>query len=795
MAQPPKAGAGRRWWRRLLLWSAVALLLCLSAGLGAGLGAWFYISRDLPRIERLADYAPPAVTQVLAADGRLMAEYYRQRRYVIPLDQIPPHVIWAFVSAEDGDFFKHAGIDFWGILRAAVANLRAGRVVQGGSTITQQVARGLLLTPQRTIVRKLKEMVLAWRMEHYLTKREILYLYLNQIYLGHGAYGIQAAAQTYFGKDAKDLDLAEAALLAGLVQAPSRYSPIRHPRRARTRQVYVIQRMLADGHITRAQAKAALEEPMEVHLHRPAKVNAPYYTEAVRQWLEERFGTTLLYQGGLTVHTACDPRLTAHGQEAIHRGLKELSRRHVFRGPLGRVSAEQLQAIRRRPVARSGFRPGQETEAVVTSPDGQGGWWLRLGSARGRLTPQDLEWIRRGHGGRPALKPGDVIRVRLVAYHAPSRSWWLEIPPAAQAALLCLEAHTGKLRVIIGGRDFNQSQYNRALQARRQPGSAFKPFIYAAALDHPVMGLTPSSIIVDAPVVFDDPAHPGRKWKPKNYENRFFGPTTLRNALAHSRNVVTVKLLAQLGIRYTIDYARKFGFSSPLAPNLSLALGSSGLSLLELTRAYSVFANGGRLVDPVMVEKVLDRRGKVIYQARPQVRQVISPQTAFLMTHLLRGVVEHGTGRRMKALGRPVAGKTGTTNDLRDAWFIGFTPRLVCGVWVGRDDNRPLGRRETGARAAGPIWLYFMQKALQDTPPQDFPVPPGVVFAKVDLDTGRPLPPGAEGGFFEAFRQGHEPTPPRPGQHPPPAEGASGFLQAETFAPGQEGDNRPPPQP
>jgi penicillin-binding protein 1A len=553
--------------------------------------------------------------------------------------------------------------------------------------------------------------------------------------------------------------------------------------------------MLADGHISPAQAQAALEQPMEVRLHRPAKVKAPYYTETVRQWLEERFGTTMLYEGGLTVYTACDPRLTAYGQEAIRRGLEELNRRHGFRGPVARVSAEQLRAIRRRPVSRGSFRPGQETEAVVTAPDGEGGWWLRLGSARGRLTPQALEWVRRGGG--PVLKPGDVIRVRLVAYHAPSRAWRLEVvqPPAAQAALLCLEAHTGKVRVLIGGRDFAQSQYNRAIQAHRQPGSAFKPFIYAAALDHPVLGFTPSSIIVDAPVVFDDPAHPGQKWKPKNYENRFFGPTTLRNALAHSRNVVTVKLLAQLGIRYTMDYARKFGFTSPLAPNLSLALGSSGLSLLELTRAYSVFANGGKLVEPVMVEKVLDRRGKVIYQARPQVRQVISPQTAFIMTHLLRGVVEHGTGRKMKALGRPVAGKTGTTNDLRDAWFIGFTPRLVCGVWVGRDDNRPLGRRETGARAAGPIWLYFMQQALQGTPPQDFPVPPGVVFAKVDLDTGRPLPPGAEGGFFEAFRQGHEPTPPQPGQPAASTEGASGFLQAETFAPGQKPSTPPSEQP
>jgi penicillin-binding protein 1A len=769
-----------------MLWAAVALLLLGALGAGAALGGWFWISQDLPKIERLADYAPPAVTQVYAADGSLMAEFYRQRRYVVPMDQIPRQVVMAFVAAEDGEFFEHRGIDIWGIMRAAVANLKAGRVVQGGSTITQQVARGLLLTPARTIVRKLKEMILAWRMERYLTKEEILYLYLNQIYLGHGAYGVEAAARTYFGKHAGRLDVAEAALLAGLVQAPSRYSPLRHPRRARTRQVYVVNRMQADGHITPDQAQAALNRPLaDLDLHRAQAVETDYYTEHVRQWLEERYGPTRLYEGGLTVRTACDPKLTRAGYRSIREGLAELTRRHGYSGPASRVEADQLEAIRDRPVSKGGLAAGQQAEAVVVGLAGDTSPVVRLGAARAVIPAESLKWARRFHRGKPFLGPGDVVRARLVEYRPKRGDWRAELvaPPRAQAALLCLEAGTGRARVLIGGRDFEQSQYNRAIQAHRQPGSAFKPFIYSAALDRPGRPFKPTTVIVDAPVVFEDPSLPGEKWKPKNYENRFYGPTTLRRALEHSRNVVTVKLLAELGLDYTIDYVRRFGIQSELTDNLSLALGTSGLSLLEMTRAYSVFANAGRLVEPVVVEEVRDRDGAVIYQARPQVEQAIDPQTAYLMTHLLEGVVQHGTGRKMKALGRPVAGKTGTTNDLRDAWFVGFTPGLVTGVWVGQDDNQPLGRRETGARAAGPIWLEFMQAALEGRPPADFPVPPGVVFARVDQKTGRPVPPGHSGGYFEAFREGHAPEEPAERARSAGEDAASRFMQAESFAP------------
>ncbi|MEW5913074.1 MAG: PBP1A family penicillin-binding protein [Thermodesulfobacteriota bacterium] len=795
-----------------MLVGVLLLLICLGTAFVA-LGAWMYISQDLPRIERLADYRPPAVTQILAFDGRLMTEYAQQRRYVVPLDQIPRQVQLAFVAAEDGSFFHHKGIDLVGIARAALANLLAGRVVQGGSTITQQVARGLLLTPHRTMMRKLKEMVLAWRMERSLGKNEILFLYLNQNYLGHGAYGVEAAARTYFGKSAKDLQLAEGALLAGLVQAPSRYSPLRHPRRARTRQVYVLERMASEGFITRAQARQAQNQTLEVRLHRPQTVSAPYYEEAVRQWLEERFGRQMLYEGGLTVHTACDPRLTEFGRQAIAAGLAQLTRRQGYWGPLRKAGAEELAAARERPLGPGEVQAGQKYKALVTRLDQQAQRAeLRLGPARGYLTLEQVRWARtpikdlkesspRITSIQQVLSPGDEVLVRALGQEARGGWWRLELlqEPMAQSALIAMENHTGRVRVLIGGSSFAKSQYNRALQARRQPGSAFKPIIYAAALDRPRHPFTATSLILDSPVVYDDPSVPGEKWRPKNYSSQFYGPTTLRQALAHSRNVVTVKLLAELGLGYTIGYARRLGITSELVPNLSLALGTSGLSLLELTRAYGVFDNQGRLMEPVLVERVLDRNGKVLYEAQTQERQVISPQTAYLMTNLLKGVIEEGTGRMMRDLRRPLAGKTGTTNDLKDAWFVGFSPQLVCGVWVGQDDNRPLGHRETGARAAGPIWKQFMAEALKGQPAEDFPVPAGVVFARVNRQTGQSLASGEQGGFFEAFKEGLQPGSSATARGPDPAKQAEGFLEAESFVKPEAGGTVPrspaPPTP
>jgi penicillin-binding protein 1A len=472
-----KTGAARHkpkksWFRRFMVWTGILVLCLCVLGIGVAVGGWFWISQDLPRIDRLADYAPPAVTQVFAADGSLMAEYSRQRRYVIPLDQLPPHVVLAFVSAEDGEFFHHRGVDLMGILRAAIKNLKAGRVVQGGSTITQQVAKALLLSPQRTYIRKLKEMVLAYRMENYLSKNEILFLYLNQIYLGHGAYGIQAAAQVYFGKEAKDLTIAEAALLAGLLRAPSRYSPIRHPRRARTRQVYVIGRMVKDGHISQAQADQAMNQQLDIRPHRPETVDADYYSEYVRQWLEERYGPTMLYEGGLTVKTACDPALTRDGYRAIKKGLIELTKRQGFRGPLSKVPAAQLRSIAERPVSEVGLEKGQTMEAVVVGRTSDTSPVVRMGSGRGIIPADSLQWLRRRRRGKPVLTPGDTVLVTLNEYRKRSRTWLVDLvqEPKAQAALMCLEAKSARVRVLIGGRDFAKSQFNRAIQAQPPAG-------------------------------------------------------------------------------------------------------------------------------------------------------------------------------------------------------------------------------------------------------------------------------------------------------------------------------------
>ncbi|MCF8066567.1 MAG: PBP1A family penicillin-binding protein [Desulfarculaceae bacterium] len=784
----------KSWLKRIFIWGGSLTLVLAILAAGAAVVGWFYITDNLPRVESLTDYRPPTVTQVLAADGSLMAQYYHQRRFVVPMSHVPRHVVQAFVAAEDGNFFRHTGIDLAGIMRAALANLRAGRVVQGASTISQQVAQGLLHTPAKDWMAKLKEMVFAWKMEKALNKQEILYIYLNQIYLGHGTYGVEAAARTYFGKTAKNLGVAEAALLAGLVQAPSRYSPLRHPRRARTRQVYVIGRMAEEGFITKEQAQAALNQPVDVQLHRPKTVMAPYYEETVRQWLEERYGRKLLYEGGLTVHTACDPPMTAAAKAAIASGLAQLTRRQGYFGPLKRLSPAELAQAQAQPVGPGDLEPGAKRQAVVVAVDQNRQLAeLRLGAAQGYLSFDQVKWAHpvvkdldaptpRAKEIKDVFSPGDVVLVRPVKYSPQNNSWSLELlqEPVAQAALLALENHTGRVRVMIGGSDFNKSQYNRALQARRQPGSAFKPLIYAAALDHPTKVYTSSTQILDAPITYDDPVNPGEKWRPKNYSSRFYGPTTVRQALAHSRNVVTVKLLSDLGIGYVVNYARRLGITSALAPNLSLALGTSGLSLLEITLAYGVFDDQGILMDPVFVEKVTDRDGGEIYQSTPQQRRVISAVTAYLATHLLKGVIEEGTGRSMRVLKRPLAGKTGTTNDLRDAWFVGYSPQLICGVWVGQDDNRPLGKRETGARAAGPIWREFMGQALKGQPAEDFPVPDGVVFVRVDRDSGAPIAAGGKGGFFESFKQGRQPT---PGGSRPSSQGdkPKDFLQSESF--------------
>ena len=774
-ARPKK----RRFLRTFLLWSFLLGFIFALLGALAGLGVYLYLSSNLPQISSLTEYHPPIITTVYSDDGRKIAEFFEERRIIKPLEEIPQGLINAFIAAEDSRFYKHKGIDFYSIVRAFFKNLEAGTIVQGGSTITQQVTKSFLLTPEKSYTRKLKEAILAYRIDKAFNKTEILYLYLNQIYLGHGAYGVEAAAENYFGKSAKDLNLAECAILAGLPQAPSKYSPFRYPERAKQRQIYVLNRMVDEGYITNIEATEAINTPVEIKPRRNWYIEEiPYYTEQVRRYVEEKYGRDMLYNQGLKIYTAASIEMQKIAEEEVEKGLYELDKRQGFRGPEKHLAPEEIEAFSK--TVQSGLEDhplevGQTLKGVVIKvDDSQKVVTVRIGNALGQIAVEDMEWARKPDPEvayfetkiklpSEALHVGDVILVKVKAKMKEADLWQLtlEQEPAAQAALLCLEAETGFVKVIVGGRDFRDSQFNRAFQSRRQPGSAFKPIIYSAALDKPFdepdKFYTPATVIIDSPIVFEDEER-DFTWKPKNYKERFFGPTLMRDALAKSRNVVTIKILQDIGVEYAIEYAKKLGINSDLSNNLSIALGSSGVSLLELTKAYSVFANQGYLIEPVFIVKIEDRDGNVLEEMAPERIKVIEKTTAYLMTHMLEGVVKYGTAWRIKALNRPVAGKTGTTNNLFDAWFIGYSPQYIAGTWVGFDDEAPLGKAETGSRAASPIWLGFMTRILENKPLKVFEVPEGVVFTKIDAETGLlPIAESKETAFV-CFKEGTEPT-------------------------------------
>jgi len=746
----------------------------------AAVGGYQYISQDLPKINSLMDYRPPIITTVYAEDGRKIGEFFKERRIVIPLGEVPPLLVRAFIAAEDSRFFQHQGIDPFSIVRAALKNLEAGTIKQGGSTITQQVTRSFLLTPERSYIRKIKEVILSYRIEKAFTKEEILFLYLNQIYLGHGAYGVQAAAENYFGKSAKQLNLAECAVLAGLPQAPTRYSPFRHPEQARARQVYVLNRMVEEGFITREQAEEALSVKLDIKPRRNIYVEqVPYYTEHVRRYVEGKYGADALYNQGLQIHTAVNIEFQKIAEQEVNKGLIEIDKRQGYRGPLKSLATSEIEAFLQEQAAdleSSPLLPGQITQAVVAQVnDPAKTVSVRIGKASGILTLADMAWARKPNPDlahyeakirqpSTALRPGDVILVKIKDSRKTAQdplNVTLEQEPLVQGALLCLETETGLVKAMVGGRDFSETQFNRAVQSRRQPGSSFKPIIYAAALDRkfsdPKKAYTPATMIIDSAVVFED-RKGEQSWKPKNYKETFYGPTLLREALAQSRNVVTVKILQDIGVDYTIEYARKLGITAELTRTLSLALGASGVSLFELTRAYSVFANQGFLVEPVFVLKITDRDGNVLEEAASERRKVIEKDTAFIMTNLMESVVQHGTGQRIKALGRPAAGKTGTTNDMYDAWYIGYTPEYITGVWVGFDTEAPLGKTETGAVAASPIWLGFMKQVLANESVKTFQPPDGVIFAKIDAETGLLPVTETRKTIFECFKEGTVPS-------------------------------------
>jgi penicillin-binding protein 1A len=797
----------------------------LMFALVAGAGALFLMHRygtGLPDYRQLADYQPPTVTRLHAGDGRLLAEFAHEKRVFVPVEAIPKRVIQAFLAAEDKNFYLHPGIDPLSVVRAAFTNftrLMADRRPVGASTITQQVAKNFLLSNEVTIERKIKEALLAFRMERAFTKNQILELYLNQIYLGVGSYGVAAAAINYFDKSLDELTTGEAAFLAGLPKAPSWYHPERRPEAAKARRDWVIGRMLEDGAIDRAEAERAIAEPLVLRQRAPTEmVSADYFVEEVRRELVAQHGEPFLYQGGLSIRTTISPTLQAIADKTLRDGLIDYDRRHGWRGPVAHTTLQEDQAWPAH-LAEMDRSAGLDSWqlALVTAVDAQG---ATIGLPDGSTAPlplAELTWARQvddeGNQGPPiehadqVLAPGDVIWVEQVAATAATESepareahYGLRQVPEIEGAIVALNPHTGRVLAIRGGFNYSRSVFNRATQALRQPGSAFKPFVYLAALED---GFTPSSVLLDAPIVIDQGPGLG-KWKPANYSKRFYGPSTLRLGLEKSRNVMTVRLAQVIGMARIREMAARFGLERGLGNNLASALGSNEVTLLQLTTAYAMLVNGGKRIEPALIERIQDRHGKTVLRRDsrpcPQCQnvawagqpapllpdpreQVVDPARSYQMVNMLRGVVERGTATRALAIGKPVAGKTGTTDDIRDAWFVGFTPDLVVGVYVGFDQPKTLGSEEQGASAALPIFVQFMEAALKDQPATPFRVPPGVRLVRVDADSGRLAGPGSPSAILEAYLPGTEPTASSTGRGIAPASNGTGVAAP---APGQQ---------
>ena len=783
--------------RRITLYVILAFVVFLVLFPASGVFLFLYFSSHLPDFEPLKEKRPNAYSIVYSEDDEIVAKFLMKNRIPVPYEKIPKSLVLAFVAAEDADFFSHKGIDYKGIVRAMIRNLMAGRIVQGGSTITQQVTKTFFLTPERSLLRKLKEVAYAFGLEHSLTKEEILTLYLNNIYLGNGAYGVGAAAESYFNKRMDQLNLAEMALLAGLVKAPSRYSPINNLRRAKGRQSYVLTRMADVGFITPQEKDRALRTPLKIQSKESAYFSkAPYFTEFIRQQVERKYGKEILYQQGLRIYTSLNLSLQTAAQRAVEAGLSELDKRQGFRGPLRTLAPSELKDLQKTEDTPSPLSQTERYEGIILSKEeSRKQYTVWVEDRKGILPFSEMTWAlnikttptfkpKKAKTPSDLLEVGDVVNVRLKQIPKKDQPlvFTLDQEPLVQGALLCIDPRTGYVKAMVGGRSFSDSQFNRAIHSRRQPGSAFKPIIYAAALEK---NYTPATILMDSPVEY--PGHDGGMyWTPKNYDKNFLGPITFRNALAHSRNVATIKILEDIGIGYALKEIKKFGIESPINRNLSIALGTSGVSMPELTAAFAVFANGGEQVKPIFIEKIVTMKGDVLEENSPYFEieggeinvedgekeetfdtlgqyepsrslpreRVLSPQNAFLMTHLLEGVIQHGTGQRAKTLGRPVAGKTGTSSDYGDAWFIGYTPSLLASVWVGFDDKASLGKDETGARAALPIWLYFMTEALKDMPIEQFTVPEGIILKRVSLETGLPALDSDRETIIEAFLDG-----------------------------------------
>ncbi|MGB0683759.1 MAG: penicillin-binding protein 1A [Magnetovibrionaceae bacterium] len=780
---------------KVLLGLVLFGVTCTLVAAGGVFYAFHHFGQDLPDYTELASYEPKVTTRVHAGDGRLLAEFAVEKRIFVPVEAIPQQVINAFLSAEDKAFYEHPGVNVMSIARAMVTNVQnigKGRRLIGASTITQQVAKNFLLTNEVSWRRKIKEAILALRIERAYTKAHILELYLNEIYLGGGAYGAAAASLNYFNKSLDEITISEAAYLAALPKAPNNYHPVRRYDAAVARRNWVIGRMQEDGHITAEEAEEAQAQPLQTYDRDEEDfVTAEYFAEEVRREIAAAFGEASLYQGGLSVRTTVQPRLQAYADEALRSGLIAYDRRHGFRGPVSKLES------------MSGWRIGL---ASVEVPKGSEAWELavvievtgkaaRIGFADetapiGVIPLEELEWAkepRKGQKVGPApkradqvLSVGDVILVEALPVEEGKEPpavpvYGLRQLPEIDGALVAMDPHTGRVLAMSGGFSFQRSQFNRAVQAQRQPGSSFKPFVYLAALDE---GMTPTTIVHDEPFVIDQgPGLP--KWRPANYSDRFYGASTMRLGIEKSRNLMTVRIAQKIGMERVADVARRFGIDDNLQPTLAMSLGAGETTLLKMTTAYAQLVNGGRKVTPTFIDRVQDRTGRTVYrhdervcggcnaqswegQAVPAIPdnrpQVGDPASIYQIVSMLEGVVQRGTGRRIAKVGKPLAGKTGTTNRSQDTWFVGFSPDLAVGVFIGFDTPKGLGPKETGSSVPAPVFRDFMAKALADQPGIPFRVPPGIRLVRVDAKTGRPALPGDNNVILEAFRPGNQPT-------------------------------------
>jgi penicillin-binding protein 1A len=748
--------------------ATIVVLFILAAMLGILSGVMFAYAGDLPAITSLDNYNPSTITRVLAANGQVIGEFATQRRVIVGYDDINPVLRQAIIATEDADFDKHFGINVWRIFSAAAVDIISRRPEQGASTLTQQVARNLDqfgLTKQKRLERKIREMILAIQIEKRYTKKEIFTIYCNQMYLGHGAYGVEAASRLYFNKTNKQLTLEEAALIAGIFQTPERQSPFVDMKRATQRRNVVLQRMADERYITPQQADEAKKKPIVTRgaPNQPPGI-APYFVEEVRKHLEREYGAKVLYENGLAVTTTLDPTLQEFANKALEHGLRAYDRRHGWRRPTRNVLDENhtIDGFKderwTRPIAVGDIVP-----AVVVSAPKTGSARLRIGPYHADIGGKELVY---GPSKRPGpadyFKPGDLIEVGIQKLDTATgaASVTLEQTPLAEGAALAIDNHTGQIKAMVGGWSFGRSKFNRAVQAFRQLGSTFKPIVYTAAIDR---GFTPASIIIDAPVSY--PAGNGQIYNPHNYDHKFLGPVTLRYALEESRNIPAIKMMDTLGPKNVLEYAKRFGFEEDFPPYLPIALGAGDATLVDITSAYTTFPNQGVRMKPFFVLNVKDRDGNLLEENRGEPTDVIRADTAYVMVNLLRGVLSpRGTGARATALAEswPLAGKTGTVDDNTDAWFVGFDPDITVGFWIGNDDKRKsLGTVEQGSFAALPMWMEFMKNYIDTRPdkddPPDFEAPGNIIFLKVDQANGALLPSDAPGGIHEAFISGTQP--------------------------------------